>query len=229
MELRETNSAMNRTYQHTILIVEDEDFLRSLIATSLENAGFKVVTAGNSADARRVINSVDPDAVVLDIDLGLGPTGFDIAEYLRKKFKDIGIVFLTTLPDPRFAGREMNEIGRNEAYLNKNILTDIEELCKAIRLVLVDSLERKYRHHESKERSFASLSKTQVQILQLISEGRTNQEIAHIRKRSLAATEGTIGRLFEALGIQTSDNINSRVAATRKLLEIIRPSSIEPG
>lgn len=214
---------MNSSYQNTVLVVEDEDFLRSLIADSLDSAGFEVLTARNAADAKRLINSVDPDAVVLDIDLGLGPTGFDIADYLRSQFKGTGIIFLTTMPDPRFAGREMHEVRKNEAYLSKNMLTETKELFDAINLVLRGSTELKFRHHEYENRSLSSLSKTQIQILQLISEGWTNQEIAKLRKKSLAATEGTISRLFETLGIDKIENVNSRVAASRKILEVIRP------
>ena len=56
-------------YQRAVVVVEDDDLVRSLLASYLENAGFLVSSAGNATDARRVINSVDPDAVVLDIDL----------------------------------------------------------------------------------------------------------------------------------------------------------------
>ena len=66
-------------YQRNIVVVEDDDLLRSLLADSLERAGFRVTTAANAADARRAIHTADPDAVVLDIDLGQGPNGFDIA------------------------------------------------------------------------------------------------------------------------------------------------------
>ena len=214
-------------HKRTIVVVEDEDFLRSLIADSLEKAGFNVATAGNAADARRLINSVDPDVAVLDIDLGRGPTGFDIADNLRVTSAGIGIVFLTNMPDPRFAGRELGDVAINEAYLSKNLLSDSKKIVEAINSVLSETGVEKYRHHESKNRSFFRLSKTQIQLLQLISEGKTNQEIAEIRKRSLAATEGSIGRLFASLGIETSTNKNSRVAATRKFLEIIRPRGIK--
>jgi len=55
-------------YQRVIVVVEDEDLIRSLIADSLERAGFRLASAANAADARRIIKSVDPDAVILDID-----------------------------------------------------------------------------------------------------------------------------------------------------------------
>ena len=84
----------------TVLVVENEDFLRSLIADSLEKAGFKVATAANGLDAKRLISSVDPDALVVDIHLGNGPSGLDVAAQISLTTPEVGIVFLTDLPDP---------------------------------------------------------------------------------------------------------------------------------
>ena len=79
----------------TVLVVENEDFLRSLIADSLEKFGFSVATAANGLDAKRIIKSVDPDVAILDIDLGIGPTGLDIAAQLAMSSPEIGIIFIT--------------------------------------------------------------------------------------------------------------------------------------
>ena len=51
-------------------MVEDEPLLRDLIAKSVEASGFIVSTAANAADAKRAIKVSDPDAPVLDIELG---------------------------------------------------------------------------------------------------------------------------------------------------------------
>lgn len=214
---------MNK-YQRSVVVVEDEDFLRSLVADSLEGAGFKVATAANAADAKRVIASVDPDAVVLDIDLGRGPTGFDIADNLRKDSSEVAIVFLTTLPDPRFAGRDSHAVGKNEAYLSKHLLSDAKSIVDALEAVLLESGVSEFRHHELADRPLAGLSNTQIQVLQLLSEGMTNAQIAEARQRSLAATESAISRTLEALNIPVSADLNVRVAAARKYLEVVRPN-----
>jgi DNA-binding NarL/FixJ family response regulator len=211
-------------YRRSVVVVEDDDLLRSLLADSLDHAGFDVATAANAADARRIINSVDPDAVILDIDLGRGPTGFDIADILRKESKDIGIVFLTSMPDPRFAGAAADTIPKNEAYLSKALVSESKLLIDALEAVLKESGIRKYRHHELPGRPFANLSRTQIQVLQLLSEGKTNQQIADTRKRSLGATESAISRTLEALGISGDLDTNSRVSAVRKYLTVIKPN-----
>jgi len=211
-------------YQRNIVVVEDDDLLRSLLADSLERAGFRVTTAANAADARRAIHTADPDAVVLDIDLGQGPNGFDIAETLRRDSKDVGIVFLTSVPDPRFMGKESKQIPKNEAYVNKSLISESKIIIDALEAVLRESDLKDFRHHEIENRPFGNLSNTQVEIIKLLSEGKTNQQIAELRERSLGSTESMIARTLEALGIQNDKDVNGRVAAVRKYLNVVRPT-----
>jgi DNA-binding NarL/FixJ family response regulator len=211
-------------YQRNIVVVEDDDLLRSLLADSLERAGFRVTTAANAADARRAIHTADPDAVVLDIDLGQGPNGFDIAETLRRDSKDVGIVFLTSVPDPRFMGKESKQIPKNEAYVNKSLISESKIIIDALEAVLRESDLKDFRHHEIENRPLGNLSNTQVEIIKLLSEGKTNQQIAELRERSLGSTESMIARTLEALGIQNDKDVNGRVAAVRKYLNVVRPT-----
>jgi DNA-binding NarL/FixJ family response regulator len=213
-------------YKRTVLIVENDDFLRSLIADSLEKAGFRVATAASALDAKRLIESIDPDAVVLDIDLGRGPTGLDVAAQLRMTTPEVGIVFLTDYPDPRFA-RESHEVNKNEAYLNKQLLDDSTTLVEAIEAVLLETGIDQFRHDKRTDRPLSNLSRTQLEILKLIVDGKTNQQIADIRKRSIGATESAVTRTLEALGINSSAEINVRVAAVRSYFDAISTHRFE--
>jgi DNA-binding NarL/FixJ family response regulator len=215
------------SYPRTIVVVEDDGFLRSLLADSLESAGFLVSTAANASDAKRVINLVDPDAVILDVDLGRGPTGFDIADRLRAQSDEVGILFLTSLPDPRFAGRDQSAVYKNAAYLNKNMIEDSTTVLNALNAVLTGRDVARYRHNELGDRPFAQLSNTQVQVLRLLAEGKTNQQIADARQRSLGGTESAITRTLEALGIDAQANINVRVAAANKFSHLVKSSDPE--
>jgi DNA-binding NarL/FixJ family response regulator len=62
----------------------------------------------------------------------------------------------------------------------------------------------------------AKLSVGQLQALQLIAEGKTNAQIADLRKRSLSATEALISRTFTALGIDVKKESNARISAVRE-------------
>jgi DNA-binding NarL/FixJ family response regulator len=215
------NSTPTGAFARSVVIVEDDAFLRSLLADSLEKAGFEVSTAASAADAKRIIKVMNPDAVVLDIDLGPGPDGFDIASNLRKNTPDIAIVFLTTLPDPRFAGRDSKSVYHNAAYLNKHLLSDTSTLVDALEAVLTERGVSDFKHHALENRPLVNLSNTQIQVLQLVAEGKTNQQIADIRRRSLAATESAITRTLEALGVTANAEQNVRVAAAMRYAGVV--------
>ena len=197
----------------SVVVVEDDPFMRSLIAETLDNAGFQVQTAANASDAKRAVRIQDPDAVVIDIHLGDGPDGFDLVQSIRKDSPEIAVVFLTAQPDPRFSGKGKEAVVKNAVYLNKNLLTGSNTLIQALEAALVERGTEKFRHDKLSDRPLANLSNTQIQVLKLLSEGLTNQQIADIRNRSLAATESSITRTLEALGIAKDAELNVRVAA----------------
>lgn len=204
----------------TVLVVENEDFLRSLIAQSLESQGFKVATAANAIEAKRIISKVDPDAAVLDIELGEGPSGLDLAAQLSLTSPEVGIVFLTDLPDSRFSQNDY-QVKENQAYLNKKLLQSHSMLSDAINAVLYETGIEDFRHDLIEDRPLAQLTRVQLQILKLIAEGKTNQQIADIRNRSLGATESAITRTLESLGISHDSEINVRVEAVRSYFQAV--------
>ena len=171
----------NEIFQRSVVIVEDDAFMRSLLAEYLEKAGFLVSTASSAADARRQINAVDPDAVVIDIDLGPGQSGLDVAATLNAEANEVGIVFLTNYSDPRFAGEELASVHPKAAYLNKHMIEDSSILLLALNAVLVERDVEAYRYDKRTDRPMARLSASQIQALRLLAEGKTNQQIAEAR------------------------------------------------
>ena len=95
-----------------VLIVEDDAFIRGLIAEYLSKAGFAVTQASNAAEASRLIHLIDPDALVLDIDLGAGPSGIDLVKGLNLNSNEIGIVFYKTQINPDASQKRLVAVGR---------------------------------------------------------------------------------------------------------------------
>lgn len=199
-------------YARHILVVEDEHLLRDLLARTLESLGFQVTTAANAADAKRAVKTADPDAMLVDIELGPGPTGLDLAEVIARQRPDIGIVFLTNMPDPRFTGKDAKSVLKNQAYMRKSAINSGTELIAAIEAVLKDSVTNEYRHDLASNRPLADLSQRQLATLKLVAEGKTNQQIAELRGTSVRAVEAMVSRIFQALGLDQSST-NLRVEA----------------
>lgn len=211
----------------TVVVVENESLLRDLIARSLETAGFHVATAANASDAKRACKAVDPDACVVDIELGPGPDGFDFAEYLNRESPDVGVVFLTNLPDPRFADRDLKTVKQNQAYLRKSQLVDSKELIEAVDAVLKEVNVAEYRHDMQEERPLADLSRRQITVLKLLAAGLSNSQIAEARGTTIRAVEGMISRIFQGLDINAQSEGNARVEAAKRYLSAVGAVLVE--
>lgn len=210
-------------YSRHVVVVENEPLMRDLIGKTLEGAGFKVTTAANAADAKRVHLAIDPDAMVIDIELGPGPDGFDLAASVIAESPEIAIVFLTNLPDPRLVGKDSKSIPKNAAYLRKSNLVDATELIDALNSVLQSEDVSAFRHDLETSRPLAGLSAKQLEVLKQIADGYSNQQIADARGTSVRAVEGIISRIFDALNIDVQDDGNSRVDAVKKYFLATRP------
>ena len=202
----------------SILLVEDDSLLRDLLARMLEGAGFIVETAATAADAAHVFHRCDPDGVILDVDLGRGPNGFDLADALLRRSPSTAILFLTNLPDPRFANRTSESLPSGIGYLRKSALSDADTLITAIDDVLRGHISSGVRHDRDPLRPMASLTHKQVDVLKLVADGKSNAQIAEIRGISVKSVEDTISRACLTLGIDPVTEPNTRVAAVRRFL-----------
>ena len=77
----------------TILIVEDEPEVLRINARMLKRRGYDVITAGTVEESYRLLSSVAPDMLILDIMLPDG-SGYDICEKFRRT-SDNPVMFLT--------------------------------------------------------------------------------------------------------------------------------------
>lgn len=77
---------------YTIVLVEDEKDLNSLIRAYLEKAGYKVISYLNGEDAIKNIN-VEAHLWILDIMLGDSISGYDIIKKIRKTNEEMPVIF----------------------------------------------------------------------------------------------------------------------------------------
>lgn len=205
-------------YQRRVLIIEDEALLRDLLAQNLTAQGFEVAVAANAVQARTVFDEVDLDAIVVDINLGGGVDGFDVAEAMLRESPELGVLFLTNLPDPRFSGHEPRAVFRGAAYLRKAQLVGTNELVDALEEVLSGHVSVEFRHDKNPDRPLAKLSRSQLSVLKMVASGKSNQQIAHERSRSVGAVESMLSRIFAILNIASTSEGNARVEAAAKYM-----------
>ena len=206
-------------FDRKVLVVEDEPLLRSLIAANLEADGFEVEAVGSAAEARKVVDNFDPDVALLDIELGSGPTGVDLALILRSHLPAIGLVFLTHIPEPRVVGIDNKKIPKNAAYLNKERIADHAVVRAAIEAALRDKVRSNFRD-DKKDHALVDVSRSQLAVLQMVALGMSNAQIAEERGTSVRAVENLVKRAFIAAGIDLEAGGNPRVTAVREYIKV---------
>jgi DNA-binding NarL/FixJ family response regulator len=185
----------------------------------LEADGFVVEATDSAATARKIADDFDPDVALLDIELGNGPTGIDLALILRKEQPEIALVFLTHIPEPRVVGIDNRKIPKNAAYLAKDRITDPTMLSDAIDAALRGKAGRDFRD-DKRDYPLAELSRSQLAVLQMVALGMSNTQIAKERDTTVRAVENLVKRAFEAAGIDTEAGGNPRVNAAREYIRI---------
>jgi DNA-binding NarL/FixJ family response regulator len=203
-----------------VLVVEDEPLVRALITSLLEADGFQIKSASNAAEARAVTKDFEPRVAILDIELGDGPSGIDLSHILRLQFPQIGLVFLTHIPEPRVVGVENRNIPKNAAYLRKDRMADTGVLKAAIEAASRDRVSKQFRDDKTIQHQLTNVSRSQLDVLRMVAMGLSNQEIAAQRGTTVRAVEHLVKRAFTAAGVDADAPGNARVVAARQFITV---------
>lgn len=205
-----------------IILVEDDDFTRSMIVGALQIKGLDIVGEASSvAPAMRMIDQLQPDAVVIDLDLGNGPNGIDLAIGVRRRNARIGIVILTTHEDPRLLSPRLPTPPHGTVYLIKKNVGEIEVLYKGIQRAIanVRALDNSTADSHKNIYGLPDLTDSQLETMRLVAKGLSNAEIAKIRGVNEKSVEQTISRLVANLHLPSGPDKNQRVQISRLYFE----------
>ena len=115
----------------SLLVVDDEPELRSLLGEYFGRHGFTVRAAPDAAAARVMVAEAPPTLAILDVNMP-GENGLSLARWLREAHPRVGIVMLTTAGESvdRIVGLELGA----DDYLPKPF--ELRELLARVRSVL---------------------------------------------------------------------------------------------
>ncbi len=180
-----------------IVLVDDHEVVRLGLKVLLEqNEHFEVVgEANNAKEAVEIAGKYRPDIVLMDIRLP-GASGIEACEEITQLYPEVRVVMLTSYAEDEmlFSAIRAGASG----YLLKQI--NSEDLIRSLESVrrgdaLLDPLvtQRVFQEvrravKEEEASAFAILSQQEKHVLILVSEGKTNREIA----KSLFLGEGTV-------------------------------------
>lgn len=202
-----------------LILVEDDAFTRATLGDALVLQGFDVkARVATAAEALAAQNEFDPQVAVLDLDLGIGPTGIDVAIALRSRNPRIGIVFLTTYKDPRLIESNLPSLPEGAIYLNKMEMNSTSAIAAQISSALLKPLTRR-TFPWNRNSPLSALSTLQIEIMKEIAEGLSTSEIARARGVSEQAIDKSISRISKHLGIPKSADTHQRVQIVRAYFE----------
>ncbi|MDF2634892.1 MAG: two component transcriptional regulator, winged helix family [Pelosinus sp.] len=206
--------------QYSVLIVDDDIKLVTLLQTYFEKDGCLTYTAGNGLDALQIVREYKPDIMVLDLMLP-GLNGLDVCRKIRND-NDIPIIMLTARDEERdrlvgleigaddyvtkpFSPKEV--VARARAILRRaNKAVSRSQTIVAGRLVI--DLER---HQVSKGGERLELTPTEFKILELLAgnAGRVYsrlQIVEHTQGYTFEGYERTIDAHIKNLRRKVEDN-----------------------
>jgi DNA-binding NarL/FixJ family response regulator len=205
-----------------ILLVDDHEVVRLGLKALLDkHPEFEVVAEAASAnEAVEKTKAHEPDVVVMDIRLK-GGSGIEACERITEEFPDTKVIMLTSYAEDEMlfsairagaAGyvlkqiggddlvKAIESIGRGEALLDPAVTQRVfQEVRKAAR--------------EEEASAFAELTQQEMHVLQLVSEGRTNRQIAEM----LYLGEGTVRNYVSS--ILSKLNVRNRAEAAAYAVE----------
>src|ERR1700709_43147 len=115
-----------------ILVVDDDDALRNMLTRSFEREGHRITSVADGHGALEEAGRGHFDVILLDVALGPGPTGYDIARALRARRNVTPLIMLTALDSEADAVQGL-EAGADD-YVTKPF--GLAELRSRIRAVL---------------------------------------------------------------------------------------------
>lgn len=195
-----------------ILLVDDHEVVRlGLKALLSRHPQFEVIAeAADATDAVKKVLQYQPDVVIMDVRLP-GRNGVDATREIVNQRPDTKVIILTSYAedDMLFEAIAAGASG----YVLKQIGSD--ELVKALDTIgrgealldpaLTQKVFERVREASRKahDEAFASLTNQELRILSLISEGKTNREIAEVVYLSEKTVRNYVSSILSKLGLSS--------------------------
>ena len=196
-----------------VLLVEDEDFTRTMVSEMLSASGIHVHPVASVAEALQSMDQFDPHVVLTDLDLGHGPDGADLLTKVAEDRPWTGMVIMTAHASPERAITDVSRIPEHAGYIVKSELNSIHSLVSIIQESII--MPGNFNGSDNVGEEKVTITSSQAEILRMIADGLSNTAIAEARGITLRAAEALIQRTFAALGVNGDSSINARVAAVR--------------
>lgn len=202
-----------------VMIVEDQGLFRDMLRACLGNQpGLAVVgAASDGCSAIQLASTVRPDVVLMDIELGPGPTGIQAGLEIQKLNPQVGMVLLTAHRSMHYLSDMLPAEAYGWSYLMKQSVRDIATLTRAVEgaaagfTVLDPALVRDANLRQGSR--LGGLTPRQQQVIALLAQGYSNASIAQQLSLGTKSVENYINALYQEFQISRDEPVHPRVTA----------------
>lgn len=201
-----------------VAIVDDHDLVRAGIRAILEQDPlFQVVgETGDGQDAIRLIASLRPDVVLMDVHLPGGIGGLDATETIVKDCPEVKVIILTQYENREYIRRALR-IGARGYLLKRSAASELKDAIRAVHAgqrylhpsvadELVD-LVTTGRSIEDAEDDYDRLTPREKQVFKLLAEGKTSRDISKYLTISLKTAMTHRTNLMEKLNMHSRSEL----------------------
>jgi DNA-binding NarL/FixJ family response regulator len=190
-----------------ILLADDHQIVRQGVKALLEGEGFKVVCeASNGQEAIAMAREYEPDVAVLDLTMPI-LNGIVAAEEIRKSSGNkIRVVLLTVHTERQYVLQAMRAGIRGYVLKTRaaaDLIQAITEVASGLTYLSSGVSQAVVEAYLTKEELAPqeSLTPRELQVLQLVAEGKTTKEVASLLGVSFKTAESHRTRIMEKLDI----------------------------
>lgn len=203
----------------TVGIVEDNEVVRQTLSELIDAAVSCrcVCTCPTAKDAMAEIPRVRPDVVLMDIHLP-GESGIACTARLKARMPELQVIIFTVYKDPETIFRAL-KAGASGYLLKRAATTDIIQAIQEVKSggapmtpEIARLLVQSFREVPASNLE-DQLSRRELEILELLSEGMTNKEIAARLGISPETVRTHLKRIYEKL------HVHGRTEAVSKYLK----------
>lgn len=207
--------------RQNLLILENDSFAGEFISRSLFNSEFDTVLTQTAPTAMKAFREKVPDCALIDIELGQGPNGIDVAHAFRKIEPNVGILFLTSIVDPRLLDLKGLKLPDNSLYLTKSLITGTPDIINSIHEALRLTRAKNTSCSVQTIDGGLDLTNGQFELIRLIADGFSNKEIARLKFITVKSTENSIARLAKKLDIKDLNTNSQRVMIAKRYFQML--------
>jgi DNA-binding NarL/FixJ family response regulator len=210
---------------YRIILADDHPLLREAIKKSIDEIpDFQVVgEAGDGLELLALLERSAPDLVLLDISMPLS-NGIEAAGKIKKHYPKVKILILTMIKSRESIHRAL-QIGVNGYLLKENAFSDLISAIRTIQKgktylspLITDQIVQVVADMVHAE---GPLTKREIEVLQLLSEGKSSQEIAELLVISIHTVNCHRSNIRKKLNLRkTADLVKYAIQKEHTFLDV---------